>query len=85
MINKNNYYYIVEGRTEEKIIKVLKKMNLLVPGKIKIYNVIQEIISNVFLTANITTNTTIILVFDTDVQIKDKLEENIKKLKKIKI
>lgn len=43
-MRKNRYYhYFVEGEDEEKLLKVLKTdLQLIVPGKVQKFNVVQE-------------------------------------------
>ena len=65
-MNKNNYYF-VEGSCEETIINSLKKNpSLLVAGKVRILNVVQNQISKSIL-VGIKENSRIIFVFDTDI------------------
>lgn len=54
---------------------------MIVPGKIDIFNVVQERFSNVRL-MQIKENTTVILVYDTDTESIEILQENIERLKK---
>lgn len=62
-----NYQYYVEGQNEEKLISVLKtEMELVCPGKIDVLNVVQEELTTVRL-MQLKPQTTVILVFDTDV------------------
>lgn len=82
MRNTDRYYYLVEGECEKKLIEILKEQkNLIVPGKVNIFNVVQNKISPAFLRM-IQENTVFILVFDTDTDNTAILEENIKNLKK---
>lgn len=79
--NNGRIYYIVEGQTEEKIIKELKNKYIF-SGKVKVKNLVNEKISDSFIR---TLNAEIlIIVFDTDVQEINILEENLKRLKKVK-
>ncbi|MCR5754991.1 MAG: hypothetical protein K6G30_09315 [Acetatifactor sp.] len=74
--------YYVEGNDEKKLLTELKtSMQLIVPGKIETFNVVQERFSNVRL-MQIKENTTIILVYDTDTNSTEILKENIARLKK---
>ena len=77
-----NYQYYVEGQNEEKLISVLKtEMELVCPGKIDVLNVVQEELTSVRL-MQLKPQTTVILVFDTDVGNIDILKKNIDKLDK---
>ncbi|MGL5903599.1 MAG: hypothetical protein ACRCZO_13030 [Cetobacterium sp.] len=80
------YIYFTEGETEEKIISVLKKENLIFPGKINTLNLLQKRITNARI-RDISNGTTILIVFDTDIQDQTKiiqLNENISILSKVK-
>lgn len=74
------YYYIVEGENEKKLIETLKINSYILAGKIKILNVVQNLLTNIFL-RTLEPRTTVILVFDTDIQNKVILEKNIEILK----
>ena len=76
------YVYLVEGQDEEHLIRLLKENNLIVNGQIYIKNLIQENISNTFLT-RYKKNVIFILVYDTDIENIDIFELNIKKLSKV--
>ena len=42
-MRKGNYYYFVEGADDAKIINVLKTdLRLIIPGKVQVFNVMQE-------------------------------------------
>ena len=72
-----NYQYYVEGQNEDKLISVLKtEMELVCPGKIDVLNVVQEELTTVRL-MQLKPQTTVILVFDTDVGNIDILKKNI--------
>jgi len=76
----NNCVYFVEGDCEEKLINALKKKpELILPGKVVLHNLIQEIIPNSRLIA-ITPKTKVVFVFDTDVDKTDILKKNIDKI-----
>lgn len=80
MKNTDRFYYLVEGACEKKIIETFKEQkNLIVSGKVIVFNAVQDRISPVFL-RTIQDNTICILVFDTDTANVDILEENIHKL-----
>lgn len=79
---KNNCIYFVEGRCEEKLLNALKEQpQKILPGRIKVFNVIQNSLSSSQL-ITIQPGTTIVLVFDTDIAQTDCLKGNIRRLKK---
>ena len=75
-------FYLTEGACEEKLIKALKENpSLIVPGKVKRFNVIQnEIPASILMSFD--PGSKVILVFDTDKQITVHLKANLQKLKK---
>lgn len=76
------FQYYVEGEDEEKLINVLKSdMQCIVAGKVQVLNPVIEKITATRL-RTLKKNTTVILVFDTDVGDSKILEENIKVLNK---
>lgn len=78
MINKCIYY--VEGPCEQQLISALKETpEKLIPGKIKVFNVVQNLIPKSQM-LSIQTGTTIVLVFDTDVSLSSTLKKNIELL-----
>ena len=81
-IKNNPVQYFVEGKTEKAFIEQIKNQYVL-SGKINVLNILQNEIKNSRL-ISIKPNTTIILIFDTDVQKKEllnRLAQNIKILK----
>jgi hypothetical protein len=77
-----NYQYYVEGETEEKIIQVLKTdFQMIIPGKVKKFNVIEKLFVPSHLTP-LKQGTVVILVFDTDTDNSSILQKNIEFLKK---
>ena len=74
--------YLAEGECEEKLIKALKESPaLLIPGKVKRFNAIQ----NELKTSQLVTfapGSLVVLVFDTDKPITEHLKNNIPMLKK---
>lgn len=84
--SKSNYLYLVEGETEKLLINAIKN-EYLQAGKVEVINITQAIIKEGFL-RTFKENTTIILVFDTDILGElgknnvCKINENIKRLKK---
>ncbi len=81
-IKNNPVQYFVEGDTEKAFIEQIRNKYVL-SGKIDVLNILQNEIKNSRL-ISIKPNTTIILIFDTDVQEKEllnRLTHNIKVLK----
>lgn len=77
---KNNCIYYVEGQCEEKLLKALKEQpQKIQAGRVKVFNVIQNILSNSQL-ITIQPGTTVALVFDTDIPLTECLMENIRRL-----
>ncbi len=82
-MGKYRYYqYFVEGECEEKVIKTLKSdMQLIVPGKVQKFNVVQNKLTEQRL-MQLKPGTAVVLVFDTDTLNSKILEENIEILQK---
>lgn len=75
------YHYFVEGQDEEKIVKVLKTdLQCIVPGKVQVFNVVQQKLTKLRL-MSLKPETTVILIFDTDAGNPSILLDNIKFLK----
>ena len=72
-------HYFVEGENERKLIETIKN-KYLYSGKIKIINTIQNKIPNSIL-RTLERETVVVLVFDTDIEKIDILDENIKLIK----
>lgn len=74
--------YFVEGKCEEQLIRSLKvDPARLLPGRVKILNpVLKQISRSQLVTIN--ADTTVVLVYDTDVKLSQRLSQNIKNLKK---
>ncbi len=73
--------YLAEGECEEKLIKALKeKPSLLLPGKVKRFNVIQDELKTNHL-VTFSPGSLVILVFDTDNEVTDHLKKNIAALR----
>ncbi len=82
MPKNHTFVYLVEGKTEEKLVKILKE-KYIVSGKIRVLH--QKRLSDMLL-RTISPDTTVILIFDTDVKSTiQSLELNIKKLENYKI
>ncbi len=77
-----HFQYYVEGDDETKLLSEFKtNMNLIIPGKIEKFNVVQEVLTKIRL-MQLQGNTTVILVFDTDVGSPAILNKNITLLEK---
>lgn len=82
MTGNRKYQYLVEGETEKKLITELKKEGgFILSGAVNHFNVVDQRLTNAMV-ANISNNTVVILVFDTDKKKTDILKDNITKLKK---
>ena len=77
------FYYIVEGENEKKLVETIKEKGYIPSGKIRVFNIIHYKISTTFL-RTLDSNTTVVLIFDTDVAKLDIFEENIKLILKNK-
>lgn len=81
-MNNRKCIYLTEGECEEKLIKALKeKPSLLIPGKVKKFNVIQEELKPSQLMM-FEAGSMVILVFDTDKEETVHLKKNIELIKK---
>ena len=81
-MNYKRCMYFVEGECEEQLINALKlEPRRLIPGKVKVHNVIQDILPRMVVN-KIQPGTNVIFVFDTDVPKTDVLQKNIKYVKK---
>ncbi len=77
---KNNCIYFVEGKCEERLLNALKeKPQRIQQGRVKVFNVIQELLPKSQL-ITVQAGTTVVLVFDTDIANTECLKENIKRL-----
>lgn len=68
--------YYVEGQCEKKLIDTLKEHQCVLPGKIEVFNVTQDVFNDMRIRL-IPPKSIIVLVFDTDVKLADVLLENI--------
>ncbi|MCR5350801.1 MAG: hypothetical protein K6E20_07415 [Acholeplasmatales bacterium] len=77
------YQYFVEGECEEKLINALKSrpIEYLTSGKVMVFNFTNKLITNQRI-AVLNRDTTIILVYDIDVNKTEILDKNIEKLRK---
>ena len=76
------YHYYVEGEDEKKIINTLKTdFQIIQAGKVDVFNVVQNKLKKNIL-MRLKTGTTVVLVFDTDTNQTQILEENIRFLRK---
>lgn len=81
MSNTKCIYY-VEGPCEEKLINALKENpNKVIPGKVKTFNIIQNLIPRSQLLA-LQAGTLVVFVFDTDVQNTAILQKNVERIKR---
>lgn len=75
--------YFVEGPCEDKLLSALKVTpSKIIPGKIKVYNVIQDLIPNSQIVA-IPQGAIVVLVYDTDVENTAILKKNIDRLNSV--
>ena len=80
MRKNQRYLYLVEGEDEKRLIDVLKtEFQVIYAGKTQVFNAVEEKITDLRL-MNISENTLVVLVFDTDIPKSDILLDNIKKL-----
>lgn len=78
---KNNCIYFAEGKCEERLLNALKENpQKIQPGRVKVFNAVQNLLTKSQL-VTIQSGTTVVLVFDTDVQNTEFLCENIRRLK----
>lgn len=81
MIGNRRCIYLAEGECEEKLISALKEQPaLIVPGKIKKLNAVQEELTRSIL-MTFAPGSVVILVFDTDVEMTDILKKTFAYLK----
>lgn len=81
-MNFKRCMYYVEGSCEERLINALKiEPRILVPGKVKVHNVILEELPRREVNM-IQAGTMVVFVFDTDVEKTDILKRNIDHVKK---
>ena len=78
----NKCIYFVEGPCEQQLIAALKENpSKLIPGKVKVYNVVQNLIPKSQM-LSIQAGTTVVLVFDTDVAQTANLKKNLDLLRR---
>ena len=76
----NKCIYYVEGLCEQQLIAALRETpEKLVPGKVKVFNVVQSLIPKSQM-LSIQAGTTVVLVFDTDVSQTSNLQKNLELL-----
>ena len=81
-MNFKKCVYYVEGSCEEQLINALKmEPRKMIPGKVKVFNIIQNEIPRREVNM-ITTGTLVVFVFDTDVNKTDVLKKNLDHVKK---
>lgn len=84
-MGKNSNLYIVEGEIEKRFIEQLKQMNLIIPGKVRVFNLMQKVVGDTDSLLDRRVDC-IFCIIDTDCKTKDyleKLRSNVKKLQKI--
>ena len=80
-MRSNFVQYYVEGKDEEKFIRVRKSdLRVIQPGNVQTLNVVQETLSNTRLMA-LRPRTMVVLIFDTDTGQTNILNNNLKRLK----
>ena len=84
-MNRNyRYQFYVEGECEKKLIEEFKKQQtMIVSGRVNVFNAIQNTLPNALL-ANLSSNTIVVLVFDTDTADISVLRANIQKMKRFR-
>ena len=81
-MNRGKCIYYVEGPCEQQLISALKEEpEKLIPGKIKVFNVVQNLIPKSQM-LSIQAGTTVELVFDTDVSQTLNLKKNLELLER---
>lgn len=84
MSRSGHIQYYVEGEDDKAVVDTLKTdLGLVKPGKVQVLNVVTEVITNMRL-RTLPSDTTVVLVFDTDAGSPDILAGNIRKLKACK-
>lgn len=74
--------YFVEGECEKALIDAIKnEPRLIEAGKVIIHNTAQKLLSKSFI-MTLSSGTEVVLIFDTDISISNKLLDNIKLLQK---
>lgn len=74
--------YLTEGACEQQLINALKaEPAQLIPGKVKVFNIIQEKLSKSQL-VTFSPGSIVVFVFDTDVEITEYLKKNVQLVKK---
>ena len=59
-MKNNRFYYLVEGECEKKLIETFKEQkNMIIPGKVSLFNAVQSHITPAFL-RTISENTTVL-------------------------
>lgn len=73
-----HYIYLCEGQIEKKILEIfIKEFHILIPGKLEVFNVIQDRLKTSYLAAH-SKYTHFVLVFDTDTNNSTILQENLR-------
>jgi len=83
MEDNRRYFYLAEGECEEKLLKALKlKPSLIHPGKAEKFNIIQNELP-IRKLMQYPSGCVVVLVFDTDKEVTEHLEANLKLLKSL--
>lgn len=73
-----HYIYLCEGQIEKKLLEIfIKEFHILIPGKLEVFNVIQDRLKTSYLAAH-SKYTHFVLVFDTDTNNSTILQENLR-------
>lgn len=84
MARNEIYQFYVEGEDEKRLIETLKKdLNAIVSGKVEVLNVIQKEIKTPRI-RTLRAGTIVVLVYDTDIDKTDILDNNLKLLRSSK-
>lgn len=83
MRSRINYQYYVEGTDEKSLVNTLKTAGLVVPGKVEVFNMIQEKLTTVRIRP-MGPGTIIVFIYDTDVEKTDILDSNLRFLRRQK-
>lgn len=74
------YFYYVEGQCEKKLIDLLKEHQLILPGRIEVFNATQDLFNSARLRL-LPPRSVVILIFDTDTGELNALIRNIQALR----
>jgi len=81
-MNNGKCIYFVEGSCEQQLIRALREVpEKVIPGKVKVFNVIQKLLPKSQLLA-IQPGTKVAFVFDTDIEVTAHLRRNVELIRK---